>query len=248
MIHQAREDAIGHGADAELEDGVVRDEGGDVFADLDLGGAGGLDVEFGERMGRVRDCDEPVDFGDVEEGAAEGARHVGVDLGDDAPGVAEGGEGAIDTDAHGHIAELVGGRDLDEGVVERDAAGVEKSFNFMEEDGHVVGAAVADGVADVVADEEGGGAEGALVLGEGVVGVAQGFHVDDVDVLELGGAGGEGAEEVLGGGGGGLDPEGLMGADAGDGFSGGMEFGGVFGAPIGGEAGATPAACCDLRC
>ena len=66
--------------------------------------------------------------------------------------------------------------------------GVDEPRNFRQEDGHVVGAPVGDRLADVGAGEDGAMAEGARMLGGGVLRLAEHHEMSDLDPFELGGA------------------------------------------------------------
>jgi hypothetical protein len=58
----------------------------------------------------------------------------------------------------------------------------------------------------------------ALVLGAGVVGAAQGHHVDDFDVADVGGAGDQRLDQRGGGAASGLDPDARAGGDGQEGL------------------------------
>ena len=126
-----------------------------------------------------------VELGDVDERVAVGARHLGVDLGDDRLRDLRRGLGVVDRDAERAEPVLVRRRDLDEHHVGRQVALAEQLGDLVEEDRDVVAAAVLDGLARGGADEQRLVVEAVGVLGPAVLALAHGDHVVDLDVLEL---------------------------------------------------------------
>ena len=117
---------------------------------------------------------------DVEEGVPEGARHVGVDLGEDQVGGIHGRAHDVDRHAEADEAEAVGRAHLDQGDVDVHAARSDELRDLREEDRHEVGPPLLHRLADVGADEERGVAEARLQPRLHVGGRAQGHQVHDL--------------------------------------------------------------------
>ena len=83
LFVQEQQHGVGDAADAELQAGAVVDEAGDVLADglFDRADPGRLQLDDGRRA-----LDDDVEVAHVDERVAVGARHVGVDQGDDGLG------------------------------------------------------------------------------------------------------------------------------------------------------------------
>ena len=83
-VAERGEHGVGDLADAHLQRGAVGDQRGDVAADLAADVVERLRRALGQRHVHRHELGDTVD---VEEGIAEGARHVGIDLGEDQLGV-----------------------------------------------------------------------------------------------------------------------------------------------------------------
>ena len=227
-VDEQGQNGVGNAADAGLEHGAVFDQAGHVAGDGDvhLGDLGLL-----HRAERTRRFDDRVDFADVDEAVAIGARHLIVDLSDDVAGLLGGGEGRIDADSEAAEAVRVGRRDLDERDVERHGAAYEELFDFAEVDRGVVGAAIVDGIAHVAADENGVVAEMSGHFGSDVRRRPHGHHVDDFDVFDVRAALHERFDQSLRFGTTGLDVDAHSGLDAAQGFLGRAQFLLVFDLP-----------------
>ena len=113
---------------------------------------------------------------------------------------------------------LVGRRDLDQGYVDRHLAGVNRLFDFAEEDRGVVGAALLDGFAHVAAEEQSVVAEVAFVLGAHIGRSPEREHVHDFNVVQFWGPFQEGVDQRLRGGAAFVNPDAVAGADGRQGF------------------------------
>ena len=149
-----------------------------------------------------------------------GAGHAGVDLGHDDRRDLGGRAGDVHRHAEGTEAVAVGGRNLDEGEVERQDPAAEERRHLAQEDRRVVGLARGDGGADVRADEERVGVEARVQRGIGVGRRPLRVKMHELDAAELRRARGEGGNEVLGGGGNRVNEDPLPGPHRRDGLGG----------------------------
>ncbi|OPZ59249.1 MAG: hypothetical protein BWY87_01098 [Deltaproteobacteria bacterium ADurb.Bin510] len=116
FVEQVWKDRAGNAADTGLDRGLVLDQVGDVLADALDHVARGLGFEF-DQAGVV--LDKGVDLADVQKAVAQGARHVGIDLGHHVLGRERSGLGDIDRNPQADVAVLVGRADHDQRHVDR---------------------------------------------------------------------------------------------------------------------------------
>src|SRR5580704_11250186 len=95
-----------------------------------------------------------VQFADVNEAVAVGPWHLCVYLCHHAMRAFGRGKRGIDANAETAITVGIGRRHLNEGNVDRHLAALEQRFDLAQEDRRVVGAAIANGFADIPADKQ----------------------------------------------------------------------------------------------
>ena len=139
---------------------------------------------------------------------------------DDGAGGLDRGAGGVDRDAQRAEPVPVGGRDLDQGDVEREQARPEELGHLREEDRKVVGTPVLDRLAEVRPDEDGVHPEAPGDGGGGVGGVPLGVELDDLHDPELACARRHGLDEAAGRGGDAVDEDPVAGLDGVDGLGG----------------------------
>ncbi len=122
--------SLGGGVQTDLEGGAVLDEPGDVAADL--GRRIGLPGRL-YRYQRLFVFHNEIHIVDMDEALAQHPGHAWVDLGDDMPGGCGGRQGDVHRNPQAHPAEIVGGRHLHQGHVDRQFSGFEQARYF----GHV---------------------------------------------------------------------------------------------------------------
>ncbi len=152
---------------------------------------------FGHRVFDQRHVDlhDPGQLGDVDEGVAEGARHLPVDHGDHGPRVLDRGLGGVDADPVGTESVLVGRRDVDQSDIDRHLAARDQGRDVVQVDGHEIGPPLVDRGADVGAGEERPVAEVALHPGRHVGRRGESQDVHDLDILEFRSASHHGIDE-----------------------------------------------------
>ena len=182
LSSEAVQNRFGDAANAGLQRGSVGNERGHV--------ARHAHVQLSERL-RFQLQQRPIalhkggDVAHVHGRLAVRARHLPVHFGNHGLCVAHRRQRAIHRRAQAHKSVRIRRRNLHQHHVERQSAGLEEAFNLAQENGSVVGAAVAHGFAHVVAEEEPTMAEVSFILGPRVVSRAQGLHVDDFNVAKF---------------------------------------------------------------
>ena len=180
LVFQVGEQSVRNAAVPDLDGRTVFDQVGDVLGDSprDLGFA-----RSNEFVDRSIILDHRIDLADMDESVTERAGHLRVDLGDDMTGRISRRLGYVHRHAEAAEAVLIRRCDVNQGDIERDAAGAEQLRNLREENRCVVGAAFPDRRADVGADEE---RVGTVAAGEFLLGIgrdAQGQQVSDFDIF-----------------------------------------------------------------
>src|SRR6516165_6426019 len=120
----------------------------------------------------------------MQEGIPERARHPLVHLGDDGARATRRGQGAIDAEPQAHVSVFVGWRRLEQHDVERHLTGTEQRLDLAEEYGGIVGAPGAYGLPHVLPQEQPVVAEMPFILGQRVVRIAQGEHMENFYISE----------------------------------------------------------------
>jgi hypothetical protein len=148
---QMPQNFIGNPSEIHMQRGPVFDDLGDVTGNAFGNRVGGLVGVFDKRS---LDANKAIDAIDVQKRIAEGARHEGVDFGDDGLGVAQDAHGDIDRDAETDEAVRIRGRDLHESHVGLDAPIRGQMRNLGERDRHIFRLPAMHQRAHVGADEE----------------------------------------------------------------------------------------------
>ena len=196
--------------DAELNGGTVFHQRGDVFGDLP-----GRLGDFSRRHFQNRRLrrHQHVNVMGVDGTIPERPRHVRVHLRDDERGIFGGALHNIHRHAQAAHAVRVRRRDVDEGHVERELAGVKQARDVRQVDGRVVAQAFLDDVAHVLGDEEAVHAEVLRQFLVRIRRVAESEQMDNFGVRQFGGAFAEGADQFQRLAGAGADEHALAGPD-----------------------------------
>lgn len=181
LVLEMAEDRVRNAAVPHLDRVAVLHDAGDVGPDL-LGYLIGHRVlVFKERL--VIGYDE-VHVPDVDEGVAQHPGHAGVHLGNDERGVLGRGLYDVHADPEAHEPVLVRKRGLDKGYVHGYELPLEQAGDLGQEHRRIVRETPVDGVARVVPDEKGVGAEVVLELFIRIRRHAQGPDLEHLGVEE----------------------------------------------------------------
>jgi hypothetical protein len=174
-IAQRPEDRVRQMTDSHLERIAVGDQRRDVPGNP-LGDCIGVghDRPFQKRLVVFH---QEMDVAHGQEAVAQRARHVRIHLGDQGLGGQGRRKRHVHRDPQAAKPLLVRRADHDQRHVDRDAAGAEHGGNLREEDGRIVGAALADRFAETVTDEKRVGPE---PLGVPEFGIRRDAHRQDV--------------------------------------------------------------------
>ena len=167
---------------------------GDVARDAAVYFGGFALVEGGQRAGVF---DDGGRFGDVQKRVAARARHLRVDLHDEAASRLRRGEGDVDAGAEAHPPVTVGRGALDEGRIERQCAVGEEGLDFVEKYGDRVGSPGLHRGTRIGGDEERVVPEALRELGIAIGGWAEVDAVQQFDCAQAGGMGAEALDQGL---------------------------------------------------
>src|ERR1019366_7093618 len=137
---------------------------------------------------RVRGLDERVHPAHMEEGVAQRARALVVDLHDHVARALRRRQRSVDARPQTHKPVVVRRRALQQAQVDPDRLGSKQLLDFAEEDRRIIGAPLLHRLAHVAADEQGIVPEVAFVFRKTVVGDPHGRHVQHLHILQFGAA------------------------------------------------------------
>ena len=182
MVAQLRKHRIGNRTDTHLQGSPVLNQGSHVLADF---------LFHRRRLGEMGGNQRGIVFGkDIDHvhrnhRVPEHPRHLGIDGGNHRVGRFNRGQGGIHRAAQGHIAVLVGRRNLNQGHIGTAIAFANQALGILQEHRNIVGITRLGVLADIRPGKEGFQQEDAFEFRRGVRSRAFGMQVLDPHVLEL---------------------------------------------------------------